>query len=51
VLADDPRAFSYISRTDLADLVVQALGDPTTIGKTYNAYDPSRRTMWKMFND
>ena len=51
VLADDPRAFSYISRTDLADLAVQALGDPTTIGKTYNAYDPSRRTMWKMFND
>ena len=51
VLADDPKAFSYIARGDLAELVVQALGDPSTAGKTYNAFDPSRRTMWKMFND
>jgi uncharacterized protein YbjT (DUF2867 family) len=51
VLADDPQAFSYLSRADLGDLTVQALGDPSTIGKTYNAYDPQRRTMWKMFND
>jgi uncharacterized protein YbjT (DUF2867 family) len=51
VLADDPQAFSYLSRADLADLTVQALGDPTAIGKTYNAYDPSRRTMWRMFAD
>lgn len=51
VLADDPQAFSFIARGDLAELVVQALGDPATIGKTYNAYDPSRRTMWKMFTD
>jgi uncharacterized protein YbjT (DUF2867 family) len=51
VLADDPRAFSYLSRMDLADLTIQALGDPSTVGKTYNAYDPGRRTMWKMFKD
>ncbi|MFM7626284.1 MAG: SDR family oxidoreductase [Gammaproteobacteria bacterium] len=51
VLADDPQAFSFIARSDLAELVVQALGDPATVGKTYNAYDPSRRTMWKMFVD
>lgn len=49
VLADDPAAFSYIGRTDLATLAVQALGDPSTAGKTYNAYDPSRKTMAKMF--
>lgn len=49
VLAEDPAAFSYIGRTDLADLAVQALGDPRTIGKTYSAYDPSRRTMARMF--
>jgi hypothetical protein len=33
----------------LANLAVQALGDPTTIGKTYTAYDPSRKTMARMF--
>jgi uncharacterized protein YbjT (DUF2867 family) len=50
-LAADPEAFSYISRTDLAALSVAALGDPATIGKTYAAYDPTRKTLWKMFND
>lgn len=49
ILADDPQAFSYIGRVDLAALAVQALGDPSTISKTYNAYDPSRKTMAKMF--
>jgi uncharacterized protein YbjT (DUF2867 family) len=49
MLVEDPAAFSYIGRTDLADLAVQALGDPATIGKTYSAYDPSRKTMAKMF--
>jgi uncharacterized protein YbjT (DUF2867 family) len=51
ILAADPLAFSYISRKDLAALVVQALGDPTTSGKIYAAYDPSRKTLWKMYND
>jgi len=49
ILADDPQAFSYIGRIDLATLAVQVLGDPATIGKTYNAYDPSRKTMARMF--
>lgn len=50
-LAEDPKAFSYISRKDLAQLSVAALGDPATIGRTCSAYDPERRTLWKMFND
>lgn len=49
VLAEDPEAFSFIGRTDLADLAVQALGDPATVGKTYSAYDPSRKTMSTMY--
>ena len=49
--AEDPQAFSYISRKDLATLALDALGDPATIGKVYAAYDPSRKTLWKMFND
>ena len=51
VLADDPMAFSYIARVDVAKLAVAAIGDPATVNKTYNAYDPSRRTLWKQFND
>ena len=50
-LAEDPQAFSYISRKDLAKLALDALGDPATIGKVYGAYDPSRKTLWKMFNE
>jgi len=49
VLAEDPGAFSFIGRADLADLVVQALGDPATVGKIYSAYDPRRRTMSTMY--
>jgi uncharacterized protein YbjT (DUF2867 family) len=51
VLADDPMAFSYIARIDVAKLAVDAIGDPATIGKTYNAYDPARKTLWKFFQD
>jgi uncharacterized protein YbjT (DUF2867 family) len=50
-LAEDPKAFSYISRIDLARISVDALGDPATVGRTYSAYDPARKTLWKMFND
>jgi uncharacterized protein YbjT (DUF2867 family) len=49
VLAEDPAAFSFIGRADLADLAVQALGDASTIGQTYSAYDPSRKTMSTMY--
>jgi uncharacterized protein YbjT (DUF2867 family) len=51
VLAEDPQAFSYIARADLARLTIEALGDPATIGKTYAAYDPQRRVLWNMFRD
>jgi uncharacterized protein YbjT (DUF2867 family) len=50
-LAEDPASFSYISRADLAALVVGALGDPTTIGHTYTAWDRSRRNVWNVFID
>jgi uncharacterized protein YbjT (DUF2867 family) len=51
VLAEDPQAFSYIARADLAALAIEALGDPATIGKTYAAWDPERRVLWNMFRD
>jgi uncharacterized protein YbjT (DUF2867 family) len=51
VLAEDPQAFSYISRADLARLAIEALGDPATIGKTYAAWDPQRRVLWNMLRD
>jgi uncharacterized protein YbjT (DUF2867 family) len=44
-LAEDTQAFSYISRIDLAEVTVAALGDPATSGKTLHAYDPSRKTL------
>ncbi len=50
-LAEDPAAFSYISRADLAGLVVGALGDPSTIGHTYTAWDRSRLNVWNVFID
>ncbi len=50
-LSEDRAAFSYIARADLAQLAVASLGDPATIGKIYVTYDPSRKTLWKMFND
>jgi uncharacterized protein YbjT (DUF2867 family) len=50
-LTEDAAAFSYMGRTDLATLVVDALGDPTTIGRTYTAWDPSRLQLWNLFID
>jgi uncharacterized protein YbjT (DUF2867 family) len=50
-LTEDPLSFSFISRIDAAKLVVAALGDPRTIDKTYTAYDPERRYLWKLFVD
>lgn len=50
-LVEDPDSFSYISRADLAGLVVGALGDPTTIGHTYTAWDRSRLNVWNVFID
>lgn len=50
-LTEDPAAFSYIARKDLARLVVDALADPTTFGHTYTAWDRSRRNVWNLFVD
>ncbi|MCB1623160.1 MAG: SDR family oxidoreductase [Pseudomonadales bacterium] len=49
VLVEDPLAFSFISRSDLARLTVAALHDSTTVGKTYTAYDSDRRMLWQLF--
>lgn len=51
MLAQDPQAFSYISRLDLAALAIEALGDPSSSGKIFAAYDPSRPTLWYTFSD
>jgi uncharacterized protein YbjT (DUF2867 family) len=50
-LTEDPLSFSYIGRSDLGHLTVAALGDTAAIGKTFTAYDPSRRYFWKLFID
>jgi len=50
-LTADTAAFSYISRIDLAALIVQALGDKNTIGQIYSTYDSSRPVMWNMLKD
>lgn len=50
-LTEDAKTFSYMGRADLAQLTIDALGDPAAIGKTFTAYDPSRRYFWKLFID
>ncbi len=50
-LTEDVAAFSYIARADLAPLVVDALGDPSTIGRTFTAYDRSRLNFWNILSD
>lgn len=50
-LTGDAASFSYISRMDLAGLVVSALGDPSTIGRTFTAWDRSRLNVWNVFID
>ena len=51
MLTEDAKSFSYMGRTDLAQLTIDALGDPVTVGKVYTAYDPSRLFLWKLFID
>jgi uncharacterized protein YbjT (DUF2867 family) len=50
LLVEDPRAFSYIARSDLGRLTADALGDSSTIGRTYTAFDPARRMLWRLFS-
>jgi len=49
VLVEDPKAFSFLARSDLGRLTADALGDASTVGKTYTAFDPQRRMIWKLF--
>ncbi|MEE4185816.1 MAG: NAD(P)H-binding protein, partial [Gammaproteobacteria bacterium] len=50
-LTEDPRAFSYMGRPDLAEITVAALGDPTAYNKIFTAYDENRVYLWDMFID
>ena len=50
-LADDPQAFSYIARADLAALAVESITNPAAFNKTLAAYDPTRKTLWRMLAD
>jgi uncharacterized protein YbjT (DUF2867 family) len=45
-LSEDRKAFGFISRDDLARLIVQALDDPGTANKTFAAADPELKTPW-----
>ena len=45
-LTEDTRAMSWIRRSDLGILVVEALDDPRAIGKVYHAFDPERTRFW-----
>jgi len=47
-LTEDTRAMSWIRRSDLAALTVQALDDPRAIGKVYHAFDPDRTRFWSI---
>ena len=47
-LTEDTRSMSWIRRSDLARLTVQALDDPRAIGKTYHAFDPDRTRFWSI---
>jgi uncharacterized protein YbjT (DUF2867 family) len=47
-LTEDHKAMGWIRRGDLALLVVQALDDPGTHGKTYHAIDPERTRFWSL---
>ena len=49
MLTKDPLAFSFLSRADLARLTADVAHDAATVGKTYTAYDPDRRMLWKLF--
>jgi len=46
-LSEDRNAFGFIHRADLARLVVAALDDDRTVGRTLAAADPSVRKPWQ----
>ena len=47
-LTEDYMAFSFISRSDVARLTLEALGNNETIGKTYTSWDPERDQIWNL---
>jgi uncharacterized protein YbjT (DUF2867 family) len=47
-LTEDTGAMSWIRRSDLAALTVQALDDPRAVGKVYHAFDPDRTRFWSI---
>lgn len=51
VLSEDPETFSWIARADLGQLVVDALDDQQTIGRTYSAFDATRERFWSTWKD
>ena len=46
-LSEDRSAFGFISRGDLARLIVAALDDQGTVNKTFAAADPEVMTPWQ----
>jgi uncharacterized protein YbjT (DUF2867 family) len=50
-LVEDPKAFSYIHRAELARLTVAALDDPKTYDRAFTAYDPEREHIWNLWMD
>ena len=47
-LTPDTGAMSWVRRTDLARLSVQALDDPQAVGQVYHAHDPERTRFWSI---
>ncbi|NND53794.1 MAG: SDR family oxidoreductase [Gammaproteobacteria bacterium] len=45
ILSEDPSAFGFIARPDVARLVVGAFDDTRTIGRTFAAMDPVRTSI------
>jgi uncharacterized protein YbjT (DUF2867 family) len=50
-LTDDPLAFSYIARKDVAKLTIEVLNNDESIGHTYTAYDTDRLHLYRLFTD
>ena len=51
VLTEDRHAFGFISRADLAQLIIRCLDDDHTIGRIFAALDPRRRFLWSRPSD
>jgi len=45
IMSEDPSAFGFIARPDVARLVVGSFDDTRTIGKTFSAMDPVRTSI------